>query len=176
MKLLFDLFPILLFFIAYKLAGIYIATIVAIFASTLEVFYTYVRYRRFETLQLVTMGLILVLGGATLWLHNELFIKWKPTLVNWLFGLFFLGSEFFGKEPFIQRLMKSQITLPSGIWISLNRAWSIFFLAMGFINLYVVYHFDTNTWVNFKLFGMMGLTFVFVILQAIFLSRHIKNL
>jgi len=175
MKLLFDLFPILLFFIAYKLAGIYVATLVAIATSVLEVLYTFVRYRRFDPLQLFTMGLIIVLGGATLWLHNELFIKWKPTMINWLFGLLFLGSEFFGKEPFIQKLMKEQVVLPSEIWLRLNKAWAGFFLAMGFVNLYVAYNFDTNTWVNFKLFGMMGLTFLFVIVQAVYLSKHLKH-
>ncbi len=174
MKFLFDFFPILLFFIAYKLYGIYAATAVAIAASFVQVGTFWLKHRRFENMHLVTLALIAVLGGATLWLQDEAFIKWKPTVVNWLFGAVFLGSQFIGKKPLAERMMGSAVTLPDGIWRRLNLAWTLFFVAMGFANLYVMYNFDTDTWVNFKLFGMMGLTLAFVIGQAFYLARYIK--
>lgn len=174
MKFLFDFFPILLFFITYKWQGIYAATAVAIAASFIQVGLFWFKHRRFETMHLVTLALIAVLGGATLYLQDERFIKWKPTLVNWLFAAAFLGSQFIGNKPLAERMMGGSISLPAEIWRRLNGMWLLFFLAMGFANLYVVYNFDTETWVNFKLFGMMGLTLAFVIAQAFYLARHIE--
>ena len=175
MKFLYDFFPILLFFIAYKMYGIYAATVVAIVASVIQVGTFWLKHRRFENMHLVTLGLIVVLGGATLWLQDERFIKWKPTLVNWLFGLAFLGSQFIGKKPLVERMMSAAVQLPNEIWGRLNLIWVIFFVFMGVANLYVVYNYDTDTWVNFKLFGMMGLTFAFVIAQAFYLARHMTE-
>ncbi|WP_127477386.1 septation protein A [Sulfurivermis fontis] len=175
MKLLFDLFPVLLFFLAYKLHDIYVATAVAIVAAFVQVGWFWWRHRRFETMHLVTLGLIAVLGGATLWLHNEEFIKWKPTVVNWLFGAAFLGSRFIGRKTLVERMMGTAIALPAAIWQRLNLAWAGFFLALGGANLYVVYRFDTDTWVNFKLFGMMGLTLAFMVAQAFYLARHVRT-
>ncbi len=175
MKLLFDFFPIILFFVAYKLEGIYAATVVAIAATFLQVGWVWLRHRRVETMHLVTLGLIVVFGGATLYLHDEQFIKWKPTVINWLFGLAFLASQFVGDKPFIQRMMAANIELPRLVWYRLNFSWALFFLFLGAVNLFVVYTFDTDTWVNFKLFGMLGLTLAFVILQAIFLSRYLPE-
>lgn len=174
MKLLFDLFPVLLFFAAYKLSGIYIATVVAIAASCTQVGWFWWRHRRIETMHLVTLVLIAVLGGATLWLQSEIFIKWKPSVVNWAFALAFFISQFIGQKTLAERMMGAAIRLPAPIWLRLNLAWGGFFLALGFANLYVVYHYDTDTWVNFKLFGMMGLTLAFVIAQAFYLARYIK--
>lgn len=175
MKLLYDFFPILLFFAAYKFFGIYIATAIAIITTCLQVGYQWFRYKRCETIQIITLVLIVLLGGATLFLHNELFIKWKPTAINWLLGIIFLGSQFVSKEPFIQHLMQNQIRLSPSIWQRLNLSWVIFFFATGLANLYVAYHYDTNTWVNFKLFGLLGLTIGFIILQSIYLARHVKH-
>lgn len=175
MKLLFDFFPIVLFFGAYKFYGIFIATAVAIAASFIQVFAYWLKHRRFENMHLVTLGLIVVFGGATLLFHDELFIKWKPSVLNWLFGIVFLASQYIGKQPLVRRMMGAQIELPSVIWGRLNIAWAIFFLLMGFLNLFVVYHFDTDTWVNFKLFGMMGLTIIFIILQAMYMTRYVKQ-
>ncbi len=174
MKFLFDFFPILLFFIAYKIYGIYAATIVAIVASFMQVGLFWFKHRRFETTHLLTLGIIVIFGGATLLLQDEMFIKWKPTVLNWLLGLGFLGSQFIGKQTIAQRMMGKSITLPASGWVHLNVSWAIFFISMGFLNLYVVYNFDTDTWVNFKLFGMLGLTFAFVIAQAFYLSRYAK--
>ncbi len=175
MKLLFDFFPVILFFAAYKLQGIYVATLVAIVATFVQVGWLWLRHRRVETMHLVTLGLIVVFGGATLYLHDEQFIKWKPTVINWLFGLAFLASQFIGKKPFIQRMMGSNIELPPSVWTRLNLSWALFFLFLGSANLFVVYTFDTDTWVNFKLFGMLGLTLTFVIVQAFFLSRYLPE-
>lgn len=174
MKFLYDFFPILLFFIAYKIYGIYAATIVAMAASFIQVGGFWLKHRRFENMHLITLGLIIVLGGATLWLQDERFIKWKPTLVNWMFAIAFLGSQFIGKKPLVERMMGAAVQLPNEIWGRLNLIWIIFFTLMGLANLYVVYNYDTDTWVNFKLFGMMGLTFAFVIGQAFYLARYMQ--
>ncbi|MEK8017768.1 MAG: septation protein A [Candidatus Parabeggiatoa sp.] len=174
MKFLYDFFPILLFFIAYKLYDIYVATAVIIAASVLQISLYWIKNRRVEKMHLITLVLILILGSATLYLRNPEFIYWKPTIVNWAFALAFLGSQFIGKKNLLQRMLDSQITVTSQhIWKTLNFAWVGFFIAMGFINWYVFKHFSEDTWVNFKLFGMMGLTFVFVIAQGFYLMRYI---
>ena len=170
MKLFFDFFPILLFFITYKFYGIYIATGVAIIASFGQVGFHWFKHQRFDNMQLTTLALIVVLGGATLLFHNEMFIKWKPTAINWIFGIIFLGSHFIGGKPIVQRMLEPQLDLPSFVWLRLNISWVLFFALMGMINLYVIYNFDTDVWVNFKLFGMLGLTLLFAILQAVYLS------
>lgn len=173
MKFLFDFLPILLFFIAYKFFGIYIATGVAMAAITAQVSIHWFKHKCFEVLHLVTMGLVLALGAATLFLHNELYIKWKPTAIYWVFALAFLTSQFVGKKLLIQRMMDDKLNLPATIWKRLNISWVVFFLAMGFVNLYIVYHFNTNTWVNFKLFGILFLTLGFVLAQSLYMARHI---
>ena len=176
MKFLVDFFPILLFFIAFKLYDIYVATAVAMLASLFQVGFSWKKHHRIETMPLVTLALILILGGATLLLHDETFIKWKPTVVNWAFALAFLASQFIGKKNFIQRMMEEHVTLTSPVhWTRLNIAWIIFFVGLGFLNLYVAFNFDTDTWVNFKLFGMMGLTFLFVIAQSFYLAQYMVS-
>jgi intracellular septation protein len=174
MKFLFDLFPVLLFFGAYKLFGIYVATAVLIGACLIQVSISRIRLGRFETSHLVTLALVIVFGGATLLLQDEMFIKWKPTVINWLFAVAFLGSRFFGEKSLIERIMGSKLSLPGPVWERLNLAWTGFFVTMGAANLFVIYSFDTATWVNFKLFGMMGMTFTFVILQSIYLARFMQ--
>jgi intracellular septation protein len=177
MKLLFDFFPILLFFAAYKLfAGdIFIATLVTVAASAVQAAILWLRHRRIDRLQLATVGIVVLFGGATLLLHEEIYIKWKPTVVNWLFAVVFLGSHFIGeRRPIIQRVLAGAIELPPAIWLRLNLAWSAFFVFLGLVNLVVVYNFTTAAWVNFKLFGILGLTVAFVALQSLYLSRHIR--
>lgn len=177
MKLLFDFFPVLLFFAAFKLTGdnIYIATAVAIAAGIVQSGIYWLKHRRLEKMHMITLALLVVFGGATLLLQDEVYIKWKPTVLNWLFGLVFIASHFIGDRPVVQRLMNQAITLPRPIWYRLNLAWALFFIAVGFINLYVVYNFDTDTWVNFKLFGIIGLTLVFIIAQSFYIGRHITQ-
>ena len=175
MKFLFDLFPIILFFAAYKLYDIYVATAVAIAAALVQTGLFWLKHRRFENMHLVTLGLLVVFGGLTLALRDPVFIKWKPTVVNWLFAAVFMGSRFFGERTLVERMMSHAITVPAPVWRKLNWAWTLFFLAMGFLNLYVAYNYSENTWVNFKLFGMMGLTIAFVFMQAFYLSRYMET-
>jgi len=172
MKMLFDFFPVLLFFIVYKTYDIYMATSVLIAASLLQTTAFRLMHGRFERAHLITLVLVCLFGGATLLLHDEMFIKWKPTVINWLFAAAFLGSQFIGNKNLIERMMGDHITLPRRIWSQLNIAWSIFFIFLGLLNLFVVYSFDTDTWVNFKLFGLLGLTFAFVIAQSLYIARH----
>jgi intracellular septation protein len=213
MKLLIDFFPVLLFFGAYKLSGIYVATAVAIAASVAQVGWFWVRRRRVETMHLVTMGLLVVFGGLTIVLQDRTFIMWKPSIVNWLFAAAFLFSQFFGERTLVERMMSHAVEVPPATWRRLNLSWVVFFTVSGLANLYVASGFFTAehallaaagqqqvdlahceqvlsgdllalcraaaaseaTWVNFKLFGMLGLTVAFVIGQAFYLARHIRD-
>jgi intracellular septation protein len=175
MKQLFEFFPILLFFIAFKLYDIYVATAVVIVATILQVAYTWFRYRKVETMQWITLGLIIVMGGATILLHDEQFIKWKLSIIEWLFGLAFIGSQFIGKKPFVERMMSKSLTLPDFVWRRLNLMWGCFFISVGFINVYVMYHYTTDQWVTFKTFGVPGLMLVFIVLQMIFLYKYMPE-
>ncbi len=174
MKLLLDFLPIALFFAAYKLYDIYVATGVAIAAALVQVLISWFTVGKVEKMHLVTLGLITVLGGATLLLHDETFIKWKPTVVNFAFALAFLITPWFSEKNLLQRMMETHVTVSSkDIWTRLNWMWIAFFIVTGLLNIYVAYHFDTDTWVNFKLFGMLGLTIVFIIGQSLYLSRYL---
>jgi intracellular septation protein len=216
MKFLTDFFPIILFFVAYKLYGIYVATAVAIGASVLQVAWFRWRHGRVERMHLVTLGLLVVFGGLTLALRDPIFVMWKPTIVNWLFAAVFLGSQFFGERTLVERMMGHAIEVPAFVWRRLNWSWIGFFVLLGLANLYVVYigsgffaakqalltvsgiteidlahcadlftgesltlcdsaHASEAVWVNFKLFGMMGLTIMFVVAQALYLARHIQD-
>ena len=175
MKLLYDFFPIIIFFIAFKLGGIYVATTSAIVISLIQVVTYWFKHRRFEKMQLTTLIIIVILGGATLLFHKEIFIKWKVSVINWLFAAAFLASQWIGKKNLVQRMLEEKIRLSEKVWCRLNLFWVIYFFVLGWVNLYVVYHFSTNTWVNFKLFGILGLTLVFVVLQAIYLARQVKD-
>lgn len=182
MKLLFDFFPLLLFFGAFKLYDIYIATAVAIVASFLQVGWFWLKHRRFETIHLVTLGVIGVFGGLTLLLRDDTFIKWKPTIVNWIFAAMMLGSQLFGKKTAIEFMLGSQLDMPEKIWRNVNLSWVIFFTVLGTINLYVAFFYGldldpatrTDIWVNFKVFGMLGLTLAFSIAQMLFIAKHVE--
>ena len=175
MKLLLDFFPIILFFAAYKVAGIYVATGVAIAATIAQIAYIHFKHGKVEPMQWLSLGVIVLFGGATLLAHSETFIKWKPTVLYWLMGGALLIGQLLFKKNFIESLMKAQVELPAPVWLKLNWAWAGFFAARGVLNLWVAYNFDTDTWVNFKLFGGMGLMLAFVIAQALYLSRHMKD-
>lgn len=175
MQVFYDILPIFIFFTVYKLAGIYYATAAAMIASCIQVTLYYCQHKRFEKMQTITFCVIWVLGLATIVFHNPLFIKWKPTVVYWLFAGLFVGGYFFGHKPFIQYLMGEKLALPRDIWHRLNVAWIIFFLSIGTLNLYVAYHYSTETWVNFKLFGVLGMTLIFTLLQAIYLNRYVPK-
>lgn len=174
-KQLFEFLPVLLFFIAFKVYDIYVATAVVIVATLLQVAFTWFKYGKVEAMQWITLGLILVMGGATLYLHDEKFIKWKLTIIEWLFGAAFLGSQFIGEKPFIERMMGASLPLPALIWKRLNLAWAIFFISVGFLNLYVMNHYSTDDWVLFKTIGVPVLMMVFIIIQMLFLFKHIPE-
>ncbi|MEW6313560.1 MAG: septation protein A [Pseudomonadota bacterium] len=175
MKFLFDLFPIILFFIAFKFADIYVATAVAIAATFGQIGWVWLRHRKVDTMLWVSLGVIVVFGGATLVLHNETFIKWKPTVLYWLFAAILLTSMLVFRKNLIRVMLEQQMTLPEPVWVRLNFSWVTFFAAMGALNLYVAYNFPTETWVNFKLFGGMGLMFAFVLLQGALLAKYMEE-
>lgn len=172
MKFIADFFPILLFFGAYHLYDIYVATAVAVVAALGQVGFEWFRHRRVPTMHWVTLGLLVVFGGLTLLLRDPTFIKWKPTVVNWLFAAAFLIVPLFSSRTLIERMMGQAVTLPDFVWRRLNTAWALFFLASGALNLLVAYRFDEAVWVNFKLFGLMGLTLLFALAQGFYMVRY----
>lgn len=172
MKPFLEFFPIVLFFVAYKLYDIYVATAVVIGATVFQLIAYWLLYRKIETMQWITLALILVMGGATLYLQDEQFIKWKLSIIEWLFGAAFLASQFIGEKPFIQRMMGASIELPQPLWKKLNFSWASFFIGVGFLNLYVMTHYDTDAWVNFKTFGVPGLMLIFIAVQMIVLYKY----
>ncbi|GGX01175.1 putative intracellular septation protein A [Pigmentiphaga litoralis] len=175
MKLLFDLFPLLLFFGAYKFADLYVATGVAMAASVVQILWLVARRKKIEPMHWINLTIIVVFGGATLFLHNELFIKWKPTVLYWLFAVVLLGGQWIAKKNLMRSMLGAQIQLPDAIWNRLNTAWALFFAVVGCVNLYVAYNWPTETWVTFKVFGIFGLLLAFVIIQSIYLGRHMKT-
>jgi intracellular septation protein len=203
-KLLFDFLPIILFFGAFKvaegrpeqaaafatewfgflvaggvvapeIAPVLLATIVVILATLAQVAWLAARGKKIDTMLWVSLGLVVVLGGATVWFQSETFIKWKPTLLYWVMaGAFLLGPLLFGKN-LLKLLMGAQLQLPAPVWQRLNAAWVLFFAAMGALNLWVAYSFSTDTWVNFKLFGGIGLMLLFTLAQGLYLSRYMSD-
>lgn len=176
-KFLFDLFPLILFFIAYRYNGdIYLATKIAIIASVLQFLWLRVRRKSVEIMHWINLGVIVIFGGATIWLQSDVFIKWKPTALYWIFGGVLLGARVFLGRNLMRRLMGDKIQLADPAWERLNISWALFFLAAGAINLYVAFsgHFTQMQWVDFKIFGLMGLMIVFVIGQSIWLSKHMQ--
>ena len=175
MKFLFDIFPVVLFFVAFKVFDIYVATAVAMAATAVQIGWVWIRHRKVDNMLWVSLAVIVVFGGATLLLQDETFIKWKPTVLYWLFGAVLGVTEVVFGKNLIRSMMGHQVTLPDPVWYRLNLSWIGFFVGMGALNLYVAYNFSTDAWVNFKLFGGMGLMLVFVVLQALFLARHIEE-
>lgn len=198
MKLLFDMFPVILFFVVFKLAGlnpdltqalanhlgyhadpkqlpILLATAVAILATVVQIIWTKIRNGKVDTMLWVSFAIIGVFGGATLVLHDETFIKWKPSVLYWLFSVILLGSNILFKKNLIQSMLKEKMALPLRVWNRLNLSWSLFFLILGFINLYVAFNYSTDTWVSFKLFGFTGMMIVFIIGQSAWLSKYIDE-
>ena len=174
MKFLFDIFPVVLFFVAFKLFDIYVATAVAIGATFLQIGWTWLRHRKVENMLWVSLAVIVVFGGATLVLQNETFIKWKPTVLYWLFGsVLAVGRLAFGKH-LIASLLKD-LTLPDAVWARITWSWVAFFALMGAANLYVAFHFSTDTWVNFKVWGGIGLVLLFALGQAFALARYLPE-
>ncbi len=203
MKILFDFLPILLFFGTFKFAErdaqgaadfatqhfgylvsggvvgptegpVLLATLVVIVATLAQIGFLLARGRKIDLMLWISLALVTVLGGATVWFHNETFIKWKPSVLYWAMGLSFWVSQFVFRKNLLQTLIGDQLELLSEVWLRLNWAWIAFFATMGVLNLVVAYGFSTATWVNFKLFGGVGLMLLFTLAQGLYLSRHIK--
>ena len=175
MKFLFDLFPVILFFIAFKAFDIYVATGVAIAATFAQIGWLWFRGRKIDTMLWVSLVIITVFGGMTLALHDETFIKWKPTVLYWAFAAVLLGGTLFFKKNLMRTLLAEQMELPEAAWKTLNWSWIGFFVFMGVANLVVAFNFSTDDWVNFKLFGGMGLMLVFVLGQGLLLSKYLEE-
>jgi intracellular septation protein len=175
MKFLFDIFPVVLFFIAFKFYDIYVATAVAMGATFLQIGWVWLRHRKVDNMLWVSLAVIVVFGGATLLLQDETFIKWKPTVLYWLFAAALAVAALGFRKNLIRAMMEAQVTLPEAVWGRLLASWIAFFALMGALNLIVAYNFTTDAWVNFKLFGGIGLMLVFIVLQALMLARHIEE-
>jgi len=204
MKFLFDLFPVILFFGVFKwgeghadaaqglvsqylsgvmsggavtatLAPILLATAVAIVASLAQIGYLLARRKKVDGMLWVSLAIIVVFGGATIYFRDDTFIKWKPTILYWCFAVALLASQLFFKKNLIRTMMEKQVSLPEPVWGKLNLAWSVFFVAMGLLNLYVAFNYTLDVWVNFKMFGTMGLMFAFIVAQSLFLSKYMKD-
>jgi len=155
--------------------GVFLATLVAMAATVMQISWVWMKHRKVENMLWVSLVLITVLGGLTLFLHDETFIKWKPTVLYWIFSLSLGLAPLLFERNLIRIMMEKQVTLPDPIWMRLNLAWAGFFAVMGIINLYVAQHYSTDIWVKFKMFGTLGLMLVFVVGQTLYLSRHMKE-
>ncbi|MCU0938968.1 MAG: septation protein A [Burkholderiaceae bacterium] len=204
MKLLLDLLPVILFFAAFKLAGmqpeaalamaqtwlgplmidgqvpagqapIMLATAVAIVASLIQVGWQMLRRKKVDTMLWISVAVIVVFGGATIWLHDETFIKWKPSILYWLFGSILLGGRLLAGRNLLRAVLGEQLVLPAAVWERLLWVWIAFFATIGAVNLIVAFSVPTETWVNFKLFGLMGITFAFTLGIGLWLARHMKE-
>jgi intracellular septation protein len=204
MKLLFDFLPILLFFATFKYteghrewaadlatrhlgflvsggqvgpteAPVMLATVVVVLATLAQVGWLKARGRKVDTMLWVSLALVVVLGGATVWFKSETFIKWKPTGLYWVMGAAFLVAQLFWKRSLLKLMLGEQLTLPEAVWRNLSWAWAAFFGVMGVLNLWVAYNFSTDTWVNFKLFGGIGLMLLFSLAQGLYISRHLPD-
>ena len=173
MKQLFDFIPLIVFFTAYKMYDIYVGTAVLIVVTVVQYGLTLLISKRLEKAQWVTVIAVLLFGGVTLALRDETFLKWKAPIVNWLFASVFLASQFIGDKSLVERVMGGSIDLPQKIWARLNISWVLFFLVTGSANYYVAFN-HHEYWVDFKVFGSLGITFIFMIFQTIYLFRHIK--
>lgn len=201
-KLLFDLFPVLLFFVVFKLGGAYpaesaalaahlaplvadgripdgqapilLATALAIVASLAQVGWLLARGRQVDPMLWISLAIIVLFGGATIWLHDETFIKWKPTILYATFAAILLGGRWLAGRNLVQALLGAQLTLPAALWDRLLWLWSGFFAAMAALNIAVAYSVPTATWVNFKLFGLLGITLAFTLAIGVWLARHTK--
>jgi intracellular septation protein len=201
MKFLFDLFPIILFFITLKVAEkaagaslilgkiltsigilttvkaslvpIMLATIAVIIGSIIQIIWAKLHYKKVDKSLWLSALLVIVLGGMTLYFQNDAFIKWKPTLLYWTFAIVLIGANIFTKKNLIKDMMGKEISLPEAIWEKLNVAWAIFFSALGALNIFVAFNYSIDTWANFKLFGTMGLMFIFIIGQSFAINKYI---
>ena len=176
-KFLFDLFPLILFFLAFRFSDIFTATAVAIAAGIGQFIWLKATGKAIEATHWINLTVIVVFGGATLLFHNDAFIKWKPTVLYWLFAAILTGGKLFFRRNFMHKLMGDKVDMPAAIWDRLNYSWAAFFFVSGALNLYVAFsgNFTESQWVNFKVFGLMALLLLFVIAQSLWLGKHMKE-
>ena len=175
MKQFIEFIPLVIFFIVYKTVDIYAATGALMAAMTLTTAYSYFKNGKLEKMQIITLAMILVFGTFTLVLHDDVFIKWKVTVVYALFSIALLVTQFVFKKPAIKQMLGKELTLPEHVWANLNVAWALFFALLGAVNIYVAFYLPLEVWVNFKVFGLMGVTLVFTILSGIYLYKYIPK-
>ena len=179
MHMLYEILPVFLFFLAFKFYGIYTATLVGIIATSVQVLLTRVVTSKWDRKQLITMAVFLVFGGMTLYFHNPIFVKWKPTIIFWVFSLAILISQFFTQKPLMQRMMEGALEnnhpIPGSVWRNVNLLWALFFILMGAVNIYIAYTCSDETWVNFKFYGITSALFVVSIIQALYLVRFMTE-
>lgn len=203
MKFLFDMFPVILFFATFKIAEgrkeataellgsmfggigltafpleqspILLATVVVILATLAQILWVWRRHGKVDKMLWISLGLVTVLGGMTIAFRDDTFIKWKPSVLYWVFAVVLVASAVILKKNIIRAMLEAQVEVPNHVWTKLNLAWAAFFAVMGFANLFVAMSFSTDTWVNFKLFGTMGMMLVFVIAQGLWLNRYVEE-
>ncbi|MCF6764910.1 septation protein A [Thiotrichales bacterium 19S3-7] len=173
-KALFDFFPVIVFFVFFKLKNIFVATGALMVASCIQIGYLYFRYRKVEAKHIITLVLVLVFGGATIYFHDARFIQWKVSIINWLFGVILFISPYLFKKSAMEYLLSDDLELHRKVWVKLNHMWAIFFIIVGFLNLYVMFNYSQDAWVNFKTFGLMILVVIFCIIQSLYLYKHIN--
>lgn len=180
MQFLYEILPVFLFFIAFKAFDIYVATVVGIVTTLIQVLITRAWTKKWDRKQVITLIVFLVFGGLTLYFHDPIFVKWKPTIIFWIFAFAFFITQFFTKKPLIQRLMENLLQgkgeVPSGIWKKLNIVWALFFAGLGTLNLYIAYYYSNDAWVNFKFYGITGALFLVSIFQALYLTRFMTEI
>lgn len=204
MKFLFDLLPVFLFFLVFKgaennvdqaqqivshylspfisggqveasQAPIILATAVAILSTVAQIIYLLIRRQKVDVMLWISLAIIVVFGGATIYLHDETFIKWKPTILYWCFSLALFISATYFKKNLVRVMMEKQMRLPDPVWKKVNLSWVLFFALMGILNLFIAFTASTDVWVNFKMFGGMGLMILFIIVQSISLAKYMKD-
>lgn len=179
MQFIYEIFPLFLFFIAFKFYDIYAATIVGVFATLIQVLVTRAWFKKWDRKQLVTLLVFAFFGGMTLYFHNPIFVKWKPTIVFWIFASVILVTQFLARKPLMQHLLEKMLEekgqIPYRVWKRLNLMWAIFFIGLGGVNLYIAYHYSDSAWVNFKFYGITSALILFSILQTVYLAKYLSE-
>lgn len=179
MQLFYEIFPVFLFFIAFKFYDIYVATVVGIVTTLLQVMLTRLRTGAWDNKQLVTLTVFVIFGGLTLYFHNPIFVKWKPTIVFWIFALAIVLSHFISSKPLMERMLEGVLdnkgSIPKRVWTTINVVWALFFTLLGGINLYIAYYLSNEAWVNFKFYGVSLALIIFSVIQAFYLVRYVEH-
>lgn len=179
MVLFYEIFPVLLFFLAFKFYDIYVATIIGIVTTLIQVLIGGFWQKKWDKKQIITLGVFVFFGGLTLYFHDPIFVKWKPTVIFWIFSIVILGSQLFTQKPLMQRLMENVLQdkgeVPKRVWRRLNVIWAGFFIMMGAINLFIAYNYSNEAWVNFKFYGITAALLVLSVFQALYLTRYMSE-